>query len=438
MLRVTLRGLRAHSFRLVATALAVVLGVAFMAGTFVLTDTIRTSFDRLFADVNAGTDVLVRAKSPFEGGTFGTERPRVPTALVERVAAVPGVAAAAGRVQGYAQIVGTEGKVLGGTRAPTFGYAWIAAPGLSPSRLAEGTAPAAPDDVVLDRASRSEGHLAVGDRVHILVKDGAEDFRITGFATFGSADRPLGATAALFRPDTAQRLLGEAGQFDAVVAEARAGTTQVALQRAVEGALADPALEVVTGAAATAESQGQVAERLKFFTTSLLLFAGVSLFVGTFIIYNTFTVVVAQRARELALLRAIGAGRTQVLRSVLLEAVIVGVVASVIGVIGGIGVAAGLRSLLAAVGFRLPAEGLVLAARTVVVSLAVGVVVTGGSALFPARRAAGVAPLAALREVEVEPPAHGRARLAIGVALLGAGTALILAGSLRGGAGLRY
>jgi putative ABC transport system permease protein len=436
MLRVTLRGLRAHTLRFVATALAVLLGVAFVVGTFVLTDTIRAAFDSLFADANRGTDVVVRARSSFTGGLIG-ERPRVDEAVLAGVDAVPGVAASAGRVRGYAQILGADDTPLGSGDAPTAGEAWIDAAGLNPYELVEGAPPTGPDDVVLDRGSKVQGDLAVGDQVRIVMRSGQHAYRISGFVTIGGEDRALGATAALFRPDVAQQLLAEPGRYDGIAVEAESGLGAEELRERIRGVLDDPALEAVTGAELTAENRADVAERLQFFTASLLLFAGVSLFVATFIIYNTFSVVVAQRTRELGLLRAVGASRRQVLGSVLLEAAIIGVLASAAGVLAGLGVAQTLKSLLAGLGFRLPTIGNVVAARTIVVALLVGVVVTTVSAAIPGRRAATISPLAALRDREVERTTSTVGRAIVGAVGLAIAAVLVTLGALQGGDGLR-
>ena len=436
MLRVTLRGLRAHRLRFVATALAVLLGVAFVVGTFVLTDTIRAAFGSLFADANRGTDVVVRAHSSFTGGLIG-ERPRVDGAVLDRVAAVPGVAATAGRVRGYAQILGDRGEPLGTGDAPTAGEAWVDAPGLNPYRLVEGAPPQAADDVVLDRGSKIQGDLAVGDSVRIVVRAGQRTYRISGFVTIGGEDRALGATAALFRPDVAQQLLAEPGRYDSVAVEAAPGVGADELRERIRDVLDDPNLEAVTGAELTAENRADTAERLQFFTASLLLFSGVSLFVATFIIYNTFSVVVTQRTRELGLLRAIGATRRQVLGSVLVEAAVIGVVASLVGVVAGLGVASALKALLAGLDFRLPTIANVVEARTIVVALIVGVAVTTVSAAVPGRRAATITPMAALRDQDVSGPTGTAVRGIAGAAGLVAAALLVTAGAVRGGDGLR-
>ncbi len=435
MLTVTIRGLRAHRLRFLATALSVLLGVAFVVGTFVLTDTIRAAFDSLFADANRGTDVVVRAPSPFSGGLIG-ERPLVDEAELGRVAAVPGVSDSAGRVSGYAQILGTDDEPLGTGDAPTTGQAWVDAAGLNPYELVEGTPPREAGDVVLDRGSKHQGDLAVGDTVRIVVRSGQHSYRVSGFVTIGGADRALGATAALFRPDVAQQLLAEPGRYDSIAVAAASGIDPEDLRRRIRDVVGAD-LEVLTGQEVTAENRSEVADRLQFFTASLLLFAGVSLFVATFIIYNTFTVVVAQRARELALLRAVGASRRQVLGSVLGEAAVIGVAASLTGVVVGIGVASVLKWLLAGLGFQLPTVANVVEVRTVVVAVLVGVAVTTVSAAVPGRRAAAIAPVAALRDQEVERPPHAVGRGIAGAVALALAVVLVTAGALQGGDGLR-
>ncbi len=421
MLHVTWKGLLAHKIRLATTAIAVLIGVAFMAGTLVLTATIGSTFDGLYADINAGTDVVVRGAQSVNAG-FGDVRGPVPESVLATVQGVPGVRIAEGNVNGYAQYVGKDGKAVGNPNrgAPTLGFAWSDDQSLNPLRLATGTAPTKPDDVVVDKATADKEGFAVGDRVTILTQSGSEQFTVSGIARFGNVDSPLGATLAVFTTPTAQRVLGLPGQFSAVAAAADPGISQQELASRVQEVLPD-GLEAVTGKDLTQEQQSQTRQIVGSFSTFLLVFAGVALFVGCFLIYNTFSIIVAQRSREMALLRAIGAARRQVLTSVLVEALITGFVASAVGVVVGMGVAVGLRSLLSAFGFGIPATGLTVEPSAVVVPILVGVLITVASAFFPARKASKVPPVAAMRSVQIDESSRSITRMILGALILGLG-----------------
>src|SRR6266540_5159576 len=351
MWRATLRGLVAHKLRLGLTALAVVLGVAFVAGTFVLTDTIDHTFDNLFAQVNKGVAVTVRASS-----AFGQARARVPETLLPRIEAVDGVARAEGIVQGYAQVVGPDGKPITTGGAPTFGLNWVTAPE-NPLSLRAGRAPQKDGEAAVDVGTAEKAELNVGDRVQVLFQGPPERFTVVGLLGFGNADNLAGATIVAFDTATAQRVLDSEGKFDSIEVAARAGVSDIALRNRIAATLPH-GIQAITGAKATEESAKQVKEGLGFFRTALLVFAGIALFVGTFIIFNTFSIIVAQRTRELGLLRALGASGGQVTRSVLAEAVIVGLLASGVGLGLGVLIAIGLTGLLKAFGIALPSSGL--------------------------------------------------------------------------------
>jgi putative ABC transport system permease protein len=265
--------------------------------------------------------------------------------------------------------------------------------------VAGGRPPANRDEVAIDKHSADVGHLAVGDRVTVLTKHSPRQYTITGLVRWGTADSPLGASITLFDLDTAQRVLTAPGQVDEIDVMASAGVSQEELGQRLRTALPDRSLEVVTGEEVVEEGQSGIHDALAFFDTFLLVFAGVALFVGSFLIFNTFSIVVAQRMRELALLRAVGASRGQMMRSVLGESVVIGLVASLAGLVSGLGLAVGLRRLLVAFGIDIPSSGLVVQWRTVVVSVVVGTVVTLAAALMPAWKAGRVAPVAALQAV---------------------------------------
>ncbi|HEY3143707.1 MAG TPA: FtsX-like permease family protein [Acidimicrobiales bacterium] len=425
MFKVTLKGLRAHARRLISTLLAVFSGIAFLAGTMMLSDTIGKTFDDLFADVYQGTDAVVRSSGVIEG-SFGSDdvRGRIDASLVDKIKDLDGVAEVEGSVQSYAQIVGKDGEVLGDPTQgpPTFGSDWPEFQDLNPFHLVEGDAPQADDEVVIDRRSADDGDIAVGDRIQVLTKDRPFEVTVSGIAKFGDADSPGGASFVMFTQDAAEQHLAEPGKVDTISGAAESGVDQAELRDRIATEMPE-GVEVLTGAELTDETQSNIADALKFFTIFLGVFAGVALVVSVFSIYNTFSIVVAQRTREMALLRAVGASRRQVLGSIFVEATVLGVVASLLGILGGIVMTGILKSLLKAFGVDIPAGGLVLKPRTIVISLVVGLIVTLISAVGPAVRASRVPPLAAIRDVAVDRAARSRLRLVLGivVVLLGIG-----------------
>jgi len=432
MWRVTWSGLVAHKIRYALTTLAVLLGVAFMAGTLVLTDTIGRTFDGLFSDVYKSTSAVVRATQAYEPQlNFSNQRGQIDSGLADRIRQVPGVTEVRIGVSGYAQLVGSNGKAIGnpGSGAPTLGQAWNDGTAMNPYRIvAGGRPPTASNEVVIDKHSADVGHLKVGGQVTVLTKLAPASYTITGIARWENADSPLGASITLFTLPQAQEVLSSPGKADEIAVAAAPGISQEAMAQRLRTALADPALDVVTGTQITKEGQNSVHQALSFFNTFLLAFALIALFVGSFLIFNTFSIVVAQRLRELALLRAVGASRLQIAGSVLGEAVVVGVVASLAGLVGGIGLAIGLRALLVALGIDIPATGLVVSIRTVVVSVVVGTLITVMASIQPARRAAMIAPIAAMRDETGSGQTHGVRRGVIGAGTLGAGITALLVG----------
>ena len=429
MLRATLKGLLAHKLRLALTALSVVLGVAFVSGTFVLTDTINHTFDNVFAEVTAGVDVSVRAKSGF-GDDAGLEAQRntVPAALVETVARVPGVAEVEGSVGGFAQPIAPDGDAVTTGGAPNLGFNWGLVDELNPLRTRTGRPPQAAGEVMFDAVTAREHDFEVGRRVRVLTATGSHEFTLVGTAGFGEADNLAGATLAIFDTPTAQQLFGKEGAFDTVDVVAEEGVNVAELRQRVSAAV-PPDMEVLTGTEVGQESADAVKTGLGFFSTALLTFAGISLFVGAFIIFNTFTILVAQRTRELALLRALGASRRQVLTSVMLESLAVGLVSSILGLALGVLVAVGLQELLKGFGIDLPSTTTQFLPRTVIASFVVGVGVTLVAAVGPARRAGKVAPMAALRdETATQAPESLRRRSMAGSVVTGLGAAALFFG----------
>ncbi|MFL6164307.1 MAG: ABC transporter permease [Jatrophihabitantaceae bacterium] len=431
MLRLTLVGVLGHKLRYAMTAFAVLLGVAFIAGTLVLTDTIGRTFDGLFVDIYHNTAAVVRAQESFTPqNDFSSERPRIPASVADQIRQVPGVAAVRLGIDGYAQLIGSNGKAIGnpGAGAPTLGQAWNDVPAMNPYHFLPGSQPPdAAGEVAIDKHSADVGKLKVGDRVRVLTKGSPASYTISGIFRWGTADSPLGASITLFQPATAAAVLGEPGKVNQIDVAATSGVSQSELANRLRSALHDPSLEVLTGKQITKEGQSGVRKALSFFNTFLLIFALIALFVGSFLIFNTFSIVVAQRLRELGLLRAVGASRKQVTLSVLGESLVIGVIASVAGLAAGIGLAIGLRQLLVAFGIDIPSSGLLVSFRTVLVSLVVGTVITLLAAFQPARRAGLVAPVVAMRDnAASEEPRRLRRSISGGVVLAFGGSLLLV------------
>jgi putative ABC transport system permease protein len=427
MFTLTIKELAARKLRLLTTAFAVLLGVAFMAGTMVFTDTIGATFDSVLADADDGVDAYVRAPSEIDLG-YGEPGPRLDASLVDTVASIDGVDEAALRINGYAQLVGRDGETVGNlAQNPAFGTNWVTVDDLNPYELSSGRPPTRDDEIVIDKASAEKAGYRPGDVATVLTKREPREFTIAGIATFGSADSPAGATAVLFTDATAAQLLASPGQADAIAITADPGTAQTDVAAAIQAAVGND-VEVVTGATLVAQNQASLASDFAAFDTIMLVFAFVAVFVGAFIINNTFSITVAQRTREMAMLRAIGASGRQVQRSVLIEAVAIGSAASAVGLAVGIAVASGLRSLMHAFGFDLPDGPTVISTNAMILSFAVGLAVTVLSAWLPARRAARIAPIAALRDVSVDRSAGSARRAVTGTLITGAGVASLLVG----------
>jgi putative ABC transport system permease protein len=426
MWRVTLKGLLAHKLRLTLTALAIVLGVTFVTGTFVLTDTLHRTFSNLIGNIYAKVDLQARGVAQFKHTSFGDTATRnpIPESLLSTIRNVPGVAAAEGGVNGYAQFVSAEGKAITGG---SIGLSYDPNPSLSSLRLVTGKAPTGPDDVVMDAGTAKKYHFGVGQQVKVLLAGPTRTFTITGIVKFGTADNVAGASMAAFSLPTAQQIFEEPGRLDTVNILTRSGTDTAAVQRAVQAAMPS-GVQVVTGKTVADEQTDTVNQALGIFSTALLVFAFISLFVGAFTIFNTFSIIVGQRTRELALLRIVGASRRQVFRSVLGEAAVVGLASSLIGLGVGVLAAFGLEGLLRAFGITLPSSSLVFQAHTAIVGLAVGVGVTVVAAIGPARRAVRISPIEAIGQHQVGLELSNRRRLTIGGALAVLGIVLLIVG----------
>jgi putative ABC transport system permease protein len=426
MWKVTIKGLLAHKLRLALTALAIVLGVTFIAGTFVLTDTLHNTFDNLFGTIYSKVDFQVRGVAQFGSGGNATRNP-VPESLLKTVRGVPGVQSAEGTVNGYAQYISHDGKAISTGGAPTIGLAFDPDQAISPLHLVEGTPPTTSSDVVMDLGTAQKYGFSVGQKVRILLRGPTRTFTITGITKFGTADNLAGATIAAFDVPTAQAILGRVGQFDAINVVSAAGSDQTMVQRAIAASLPH-GVEVVTGQTVVNEQTSSISSALGFFNTALLVFGFIALFVGGFTILNTFSIIVGQRTKELALLRIVGASRRQVFMSVLTEAAIVGLVSSLIGLGLGVLAALGLVALLRGFGVTLPAGPIAFEARTVIVCLVVGVVVTMVSAIGPARRAVRISPVEAVSEQQVEYEIPMRRRFTWGAGITLAGVAALAVG----------
>jgi putative ABC transport system permease protein len=442
MMGVTLRGLAGRKIRSLLTALAVVIGVAMISGTYVLTDTFRNAFDSIFAESYAGTDAVVLGKQLVDFSASG--KATVPSSLLEEIRALPEVEAAAGGLfdlqsnSNPAQLVDEDGrKIGGGGGSPAIGVGLDTSQvRFTPLRLVDGSWPRDDREVVVDANTADDEGFAIGDTIGVAAFGPVERYSIAGIAKFGSVDSIGGATIAVFDLATAQRIFQKEGQLDSISVAARAGTSPEDLVQALEP-LVPATAQVQTGAAQAAADSAETTQNLSILTYVLLGFGGIALFVGSFVIFNTLSITVAQRTREFATLRTLGASRKQVLASVVAEGFVLGLLASVVGLVLGLGVGKGMNSLFVAFGLDLPQAGTVFAARTAVVGLIVGVSVTVLSSILPALRATRVPPISAVREGSTPPPSKFAARApTIAAAILALSAAALGVGLFVGGLGV--
>ena len=431
MTKVALKGLLGRKTRAILTSFAIVLGVAMISGTFVLTDTIQKSFDSVFTQAYDKTDASITAKEIVKNSR---NRAPVPEALLAKVRALDETAAASGDVSGEVKLVDSKGKTVGGENTEGEGFSVDPKESrFSPLTLASGRWAAGSHEVVIDSNTATEHHYKVGDTIGAKADGPVRKYTITGIGKLGGAGFGGLVTLAAFDLHTAQDILDRRGQYDGISVAAAKGVSQAELKHALQP-LVGPSLQVQTGDEAVQEASDDLGKGIGMIRVFLLAFAGISLFVGAFVIFNTISITVAQRTRELATLRTLGASRRQVLRSVLLETAVIGVVASAIGLLLGVGIAEGLKALFAALGVDLPEASAVLATRTVVVSLVVGTLVTLLAGLLPALRATAVPPISAVREGATLPRsrfARFKPYAASVVTVLG--LLLILAGMTSGG-----
>ncbi len=430
MRKVTLRGLVARRMRLALTLLAVALGVSLIVATYVFTDTINSSFDNIFEESYKGTDAAITPKELIEvedGSTLVT----IPRSVLETVRRNPDVELAQGAVFDVGTVLGKDGERIGAGGAPNF-ISSTSESRFEATTATEGRFPASPDEAVIDVAAKKKEKFELGDALTVQGAAPRKDYKIVGFTKLGDVDSFGGATVVGLVPDEAIRMLGKDG-FDQIQVAAKPDITPERLVKSLQADLPDT-VRVRTGENQSDADSNEIAQDLGFLQTFLLIFGFVSLFVGAFIIFNSFSITVAQRTREIGLLRALGADRRQVLRSVLSEGLILGLVGSLAGLAFGIALAPLLRALFVAIGIDLPSSGLVIQTRTIVVPIVVGTVVALASSLFPAVRATRVAPMAALRDAAAPTTARVSRRLtAIATVLLVAGVGLIAGGLFGGG-----
>jgi putative ABC transport system permease protein len=420
-----LRGLTARKLRAFLTALAIFFGVAMIAGTLMLTDTINNSFDDIFQSANEKTDVTVKPTETVEDER--SDPPAFDADLLPKVLEVEGVASVAGSIfDPQAAILDDKGERIGPMGPPHFASS-VLPERFSPWTYVQGRPPANPDEVSIDNFTAKEEKYALGERVRIAGTAGAKSYRIVGFGRFGE-DIPLGgASIAQFLLPEAQRLMGKKGKYDELLVAAEPDVSLEQLKQRIAEVL-PPTVTVRTGEE-TAQSESQdIKDGFGFLSTGLLAFGGIALFVGSFLIFNTFSITVSQRIQEFGMLRTLGTSSRQVLWTVLLEALVIGLLASLAGIAGGIGFVALITSLFKAIGFELPTGGLVLTGGTVAIALIVGLVSTTVASIIPAVRATRVTPLEALREEGVERPGRPRRRTVIAAFLAGLGALAIFFG----------
>jgi putative ABC transport system permease protein len=425
---VALKGLLGRKLRTVLTALAIVLGVSMISGTYVLTDTITAAFTNVVSDSYANSDAVISGKVAFKNTNSNTEEtPAFPASVLNKVKALPNVSAAAGAIGDEVKLIDRNGKVIstGGGEAIGASVDPPADKRFNPLKLVAGAWPVGSGQIAIDKRTSEQQNYTVGDSIGVAADEGVLQFEITGIATFSSSSSIGASTIAIFDVPTAQHLFDKVGKFDQIQVAAKSGVTPDALVGEIRPLLPKTA-EVQTSAVKTQDAVDDVNGAIGIFQKILLAFGVIALFVGAFVIANTLSITIAQRVREFATLRTIGGSRRQVLKSVMLEALVIGLLASVLGLFLGLGIAKGLDSLFAAAGVDFPKTGTVLATRTIVVSILVGVVVTLVASLRPAIKATRVPPIAAVREGATLPvtrfsrfgPVFSLAILALGILLL--------------------
>lgn len=425
MFRTALRNVLAHKARLLMTVLAVMLGVAFVSGTLVFTNTISDAYQTSSAKGFDQVDVAIQPESRAdEGDTIG-KTAKLTQPLLDKAAKVPGAASAIGVVNGFTAIADKDGKLIGGGFQSQGGNYWGAKDPRYP--LTSGHAPNGTGEVAIDSETAERADYKIGDTVRLSVDGPVLTPTVTGIFTTDDGNVAAGGSLALFDTATAQKLFHSVGSYDEIDVKAAPGTSQTALRNALDDVVPKDVASTTTGQRLADDQAEQISSAMSGMKTGLLVFAGIALFVGTFIIANTFTMLVAQRTKELALLRAVGASRKQVTRSVLLEAFVVGAVAAVAGLAAGIGIGAGMRSLMGTLGATVPDGPLVISPGTVATALLVGILITMLAAWLPGRRAAKIPPVAAMSSVHAKATTKSLVlRNTIGALFAAAGIAVVL------------
>jgi putative ABC transport system permease protein len=426
--KVALRGIGARKLRAFTTWLAIFLGVALVAGTYVLTDTINKSFEEIFTESLKGTDVAITSRQDVQ--TNDDMPPAFPARLLDRVRQVDGVQAAAGSVFASGRFVDAKGDPIGTSFAPNF-ISSLLPPRFEALDYVEGRKPRTPTEASIDTQTADTGDLKVGSKLRLAGAHEAKTYDVVGLTKLGDTSFGGAGIAQVLLPQ-AQEITDRAGQFDQISVAAAPGVTPEQLRDRLARVMPRQ-VQVETGDEAAQRQTDDIEKNLGFFRIALLVFAGVSLFVGAFQIFNTFSITVAQRTREFGMLRTLGASRRQILSSVGIEALVLGLLGAAAGIAGGIGFAFAINGLFKAVGIDLPNTGTVIETRTVIVSLIVGVVVTVAAAVNPALRATRVTPMAALREAELEDTKkRGRVVTAVAVGLGVIGLVMMLVGLFGG------
>ncbi len=427
MFRLSLKMTLARKGRLLLTSLAIILGTSFLAGTSIFSATINSTFDRLFTDIFRDVDAYVRSTNSVDTG-FGEVRAPSPVSALEIILKVDGVSAAVGDMQSYARVIGKDGKPLGEDQGPpTFGgIASSSAAGLW--NIETGRLPMGPKEMMLDRATAEAGKFVIGDSVRVNALSGTREFSLVGIANYGDVSSPGGATFALFDQPTASEFLLKPGFVDAFLVQGDGTLSDEELAKVINAALLpSDKLETLTGAQITEETTSQIKKVLGFLTTFLTAFSFIALGIGCFVIYNVFSITAAQRQRESALLRAIGASRRQVTNSLIVEAVVVGLLGSMLGFVVGIGLSQALSALLNAIGLEIPTSGLTINMSAIVSTVLIGTIITTLSAILPALRSGRVPPLAAMRETALDVVTRLTRRVIIGLIFLILGVIALVA-----------
>jgi len=422
-----LRNIAARKFRALSTAMAAFFGVAMVSGTLLLTDSINSSFDELFSEINAEIDVTVRPRVEVKADFGPVPSNGLPASVLKRVLAVDGVANAEGVIADSSiTIVGDDGERIGPSQGgpPHIAISLTESDDYNVLVLVDGAYPSGPDQMAIDEDSAADEGFEVGDEVRVAGAKDAKTYELSGIAKLDLSSS-LGASLALFELDEAQRLTDKVGRFDEIDISAADGVDPAALANAVAGEVGDR-YDVRTGAETASADSGDIKDSLSFLPTALLVFGGIAVFVGGFLIFNTFSITIAQRVREFAMLRMLGASARQVLASVIAEALLIGLLASAIGIAGGFGFVALIKVVFESMGFGLPITDLELTPQVILISTLVGVLATVVSALVPAARATRVAPLEALRESGGSTESAGRSSrrrtvIAVALALFGIG-----------------